>query len=161
MPSKMTRARTATREQRRRIVAANLLAGLTVREMAEALGVSKGTVERDLKVIMQRWRDEQLEDTDQVVQMELKRIDVAVNALWDDVKAGKVSAIDRFVRLQEQRAKFLGLYKPTKVQTTGQVDVKYTTQVREEDAFLKEHSTELDAILASLEGEEGEIVAQN
>lgn len=99
----------AERELRRRKVAANLLAGHTYRSMAEALEVSIGTIADDVKIIMGRWKREQVADVDQVIQLEVTRLDRALNAIWDQVLAGDNAAIRSMLQLMERRARLLGL----------------------------------------------------
>lgn len=99
----------AEREIRRKKVAANLLAGLNYRAMAEALGVSLSTVAEDVKIILGRWRREQVGLVDQVMQLELVRLDRALNAIWEQVLAGDHRAITSMLKIMERRAKLLGL----------------------------------------------------
>ena len=109
----------AKREDRRKKVAANLLAGLSYRDIAEALNVSLGTVANDARIILGRWQREQIQDLDQYVLMELRRLDLATYAIWNDVQDGKLNAIDRMVRLMERRARLLGLDAPTRQELVG------------------------------------------
>jgi hypothetical protein len=103
----------AERETRRKKVAANMLAGLNYRDMSEALGVSVGTIGNDAKVVLDRWRSEQVETVDEWVLMSVRRIDRAINAIWEPVSRGDLRAIDRFVKLEERRARLLGLDAPS------------------------------------------------
>lgn len=103
------KTRQAEIEVRRKKVAANLTAGLNYRDMAEALGVSLATVAGDVKVIIERWQDEQASTIGQWVQLESHRLDRALNAIWDKVQAGDLGAIDRALKIMERRARLLGL----------------------------------------------------
>jgi len=49
----------AEAEERRRKIAANLLAGLNYRDMAEALNIGIGTISGDVKMILKRLRVDQ------------------------------------------------------------------------------------------------------
>ena len=115
----VSKKRQAELEKRRRIVAANLLAGVTYREMANALNVSLGTIARDVKIILGRWQREQVDDLDEHVQIALKRLDVALNAIWDEVKDGKKAAIDRMLSIEQRRAKLLGYDAPDRLEVSG------------------------------------------
>jgi hypothetical protein len=95
-------------EQRRKAVAANILAGLNYRDIAEGLGVSLGTIARDAQIMLDRMRKEQVQTVSEAALIDLRRLDVAINAIWDDVKAGKLLAIDRLERLLRRRAEMLG-----------------------------------------------------
>lgn len=99
-------------EKRRAIVAANVLAGLNYRDMAKQLEVSLGTIANDVKIVAKRYREEQISEYADIVQLELRRIDTALNAIWTDVKLGSKSAIDTMIALQNQRAKYLALFEP-------------------------------------------------
>lgn len=99
-------------ERRRAIVAANVLAGLNYRDMARQLDVSLGTIANDVKIVARRYREEQISEYADIVQLELRRIDTALNAVWDGVKAGDKDSILLMISLQNQRAKYLGLHEP-------------------------------------------------
>lgn len=99
-------------ELRRKKVAANLLGGLNYRQMAEALGVSIGTISSDVKIILGRWQREQIKDAGDYVQMELVRLDRALNAIWDRVLEGDLKAIETMLKIEERRARLLGLDAP-------------------------------------------------
>lgn len=99
----------AQREQRRKTVAANLLAGLNYRQMADALDVSIGTIAGDVKIIFGRWQKEQVTAVNEVIRLEVTRLDQALNAIWSDVAAGKPSAINVLLKIMERRARLLGL----------------------------------------------------
>lgn len=101
-------------EERRKKVAANLLAGLTYRQMAEVFNVALGTIAEDVKIIIGRWQREQVRDTDEFVQIELIRLDRAINAIWTKVEAGDPINIGLMLKIQERRAKYKGLDAPVK-----------------------------------------------
>lgn len=100
------------REQRRKLVMANLLAGATYREIAEALHCSIGTVANDYKVLLRRLNRETIRDTDQYVLIECRRLDVALNAIFPKVKSGDLKAIDRMLAIMNRRARYMGLDEP-------------------------------------------------
>ncbi len=108
----MTKQRELELEERRKIVAANVLAGLNYRDMASQLNVSLGTIANDVKIVARRYREEQINEYADIVQLELRRIDTALNAIWTDVKLGSKEAIQTMLALQNQRAKYLALFEP-------------------------------------------------
>jgi len=114
-----SKKKSAEVEHRRKIVAANLLAGANYRDIAAGAGVSVGTVAGDVKVLMARWRAEQVKTVDDHVTLDMRRMDVALNAIWDEVKAGNYAAIDRMLKVLERRAKMLGYDQPDKVDLTA------------------------------------------
>jgi len=97
----------AQRELRRQKVAANLLAGLTYREIASALEIALGTVSNE-KVILGRWQREQVVDVSLYIDIECRRLDMALNAIWGKVQNGDMSAIDRMLAIMNRRARYKG-----------------------------------------------------
>jgi len=109
---------------RRREGAAYLLAGhtgdrLTQRQIADRLKVSVGTINRDIKLLREQWRQENIEAIDAVMVDDLRRIQVALNAIWTQVLGGELQATDRMVKLIETRAKILGYSAPAKIDVTS------------------------------------------
>lgn len=123
----------AEAEVRRKQVAANLLGGLNYREMAEALGVSIGTIARDVKIIMERWEREQVENIVEWVALSDRRYDRLINGIWDKAIAGDFSAIDRVLSIENQRAKLKGLYAPEKQQLSGSDGEALTIVIKSRD----------------------------
>jgi hypothetical protein len=116
----MTRrkAPTAKITYRRKLVAANLLAGLSFRDIAEAIqtefatdpdvGTSLRTVQLDVKAILKGWERDQIESIMHRKRMELVRLNRALNAIWNQVVKGDLQAVDRFIKLSERRGKIEG-----------------------------------------------------
>lgn len=119
--------------------------GYTVREIGLELGISKSVAADDVRKALGEVKKLSQEELDAERSLELHRIDTALRVIakiidgvmfgsGDDAKdaadsAGmdlgdlilggnemKLKAIDRQVKLQEQRAKLLGLYAPQKVE---------------------------------------------
>jgi len=102
-------------EERRAIVAANILAGASYRHIAKTLGVSPATIAKDFKAIIKGWQEESRDIIGDWVPVEVHRLDVMVNAIWDDVRGGDLKAMDRMLRVMERRARLLGLDAPTPI----------------------------------------------
>ena len=96
-------------EQRRVKVAVALLQGLTYREIARALDVSIGTVSSDRRAIVREWRKHYTEKTDDWIEIQLRRLDVLLNAIWDDAQKGSLKHIDRVLKLIERQERLLGI----------------------------------------------------
>ncbi len=116
--------RQAEIESRRRKVAANLLGGLNYRQMAEALGVSIGTIAGDVKVIIGRWQREQIQVVGQHQQLDLQRIERAINAIWDRSLAGELPAITLLIKLLERKAKMLGEDAAARPEQSGELVIR-------------------------------------
>ena len=102
-------------QERRAKVAAFVLSGKTYREIKKLIGCSMGTISSDMKAMMEKWNAEQVQNLDDWREIELKRLDAALNAIWPSVLAGDLKANGAFVRLSERRAKLKGLDAPSKI----------------------------------------------
>lgn len=118
--------------------------GYTVREIGLELGVSKSVAAEDVRHAMGEAKKLSEDELQAERDLELHRIDAALRVvakilngravtvaeaeasgisdadeteLLDAADELKLKAVDRQVRLQEQRAKLLGLYAPAKVET--------------------------------------------
>jgi hypothetical protein len=111
-------AKKAEIEHRRAKVAANLLAGLNYRDIAEALGVSLGTIAADAKAVLKRWQQEQVQSLEARRTVEERRLDRAVNAIWNAVLQGDLAAVDAFRKLSERRSRLIGLDAPVHSKVT-------------------------------------------
>lgn len=98
--------------ERRKKVAANMLAGLSSRDMEEALGVSHGTVISDMKAIFKELAEDRIRNAAGAADKQERRLDRALNAIWQDVLAGKPEAIAAFLKIEERRAKLRFLDAP-------------------------------------------------
>ncbi len=112
--------------------------GYSVREIGAELGISKSVAADDVRKAMGEAKKLSQEELDTERELELHRIDLALKVvakilndrevtaaeaakldismaeLLDSEDELKLKAIDRQVKLQEQRAKLLGLYAPEK-----------------------------------------------
>ena len=110
------------------------------------------TISRDTSVILGRWRDETLENTDDYVRQDLRRIDLGLAGIHDRVRAGDLPAIDRWIRLLDHRAKLVCSYEPAKLQ--ADVRVRYLHDVQADAAVLAEFEVQ-DAAKEIIEHREG------
>lgn len=101
-------------EQRRRKVAAALLSHRTQREIATALGIGLGTVNRDVKAIQKAWQEQYTRDFGERVAEELAKLDLMEQAMLAKVIGTNPSgwAVDRILAIMNHRARLLGLYAP-------------------------------------------------
>ncbi len=99
----------ATIEARRKAVAANLIGGLNYRDMAEVLDCSIGTISKDVKVILQRLKEDQVTAARDCIAIEVRRLDKLLNTLWARALSGDLKTIETAMKVMEQRTKLLGL----------------------------------------------------
>lgn len=102
-------------ELRRTKVAANLLGGITYRQMAEAVGCSVGTIASDVKAIMRNWRKEQVTTADEVIGLQMRRSARMINAIWDKAIAGDLAAQDRVKMWMDKIDRYMGVADVLKI----------------------------------------------
>jgi AraC-like DNA-binding protein len=119
---KMTPARGAELlkiEQRRAEVAKLRVKAWTLKEIADHFGVSIGLIHSDLVAVTARTKGQANEAIQIERAMSLARNDVATKAIMGSVETGDVAAIDRLVKLDDRRAKILGLDAPQRGELSG------------------------------------------
>lgn len=97
------------------------------------------TVQRDIATLLEEWREERLNDTEALVNMELARIDTTCQELWEQWDKSKENFV-RTVRKQtgapkkDEKTKqdVIKTYKSEKTETDiqGLGDVSYITEIR-------------------------------
>lgn len=92
------------------------MAGCTYQVIADQLGYA--TRDSAMKAVKAALKDITREPALAVKELELSRLDKALLYIWPQVQKGSLGAIDRFVKIQHQRAQLLGLYAPQKIAPT-------------------------------------------
>lgn len=110
--------------QRRRTVSANLLAGLTYTEIGRALNVSKATITSDKKAILAEWRAQYAQAADQLVTLQLRRLDVLLNAIWERARNGDERAIDKALAIIDRQNEILGVTKAALIEANVTVPIQ-------------------------------------
>ncbi len=95
------------------------LAGLSFPTIARNLSCSVSGAHKACMRAIARRLEKIGETTEQVLQLELERLDVMLRVLWPKCLAGEAGAIDRALRIMERRARYLGLDKPERHEHTG------------------------------------------
>jgi Homeodomain-like domain len=81
--------------------------GATYRQIADVLGIDKMTAWR---LVQEEAASAIQESAREILDLELTRLDRLQMGLWAEAINGDVAAVDRVLRIMEQRAKLLGLY---------------------------------------------------
>ena len=93
--------------------------GYDYRTIAKALNTTVKTAYLDVQKCLAEIRANTHETAEDVLELELKRLDIAQAALMPRVREGDPRAIDTLMRVQERRAKYLGLDAANKLEITG------------------------------------------
>ena len=92
-------------------------AGMTTRRIGAELKIGASTVSRDIKARIKE-HSKQCEDTKQMRLAEIERLDALLTVWW--VKAGEdLHALDRVLKIQEQRVRLLGIEPRKHVRHSG------------------------------------------
>lgn len=130
-------------ENRRRDVAALLAARLPYREIGRRLGVSVGTVARDVEKIRRTWQDRYAEDYNAHASEQLATLDIVKQRLLPRVLVGgkpeeeivegrptgrtvptmDLWALDRLLGVMDREARLLGLDAPQRIEVQMHVEV--------------------------------------
>ena len=111
-------------EERRQIVAQNILAGVPYRVIADQTGVTVGTISGDFKAILKEWRVQYSHTIDEWVNLQLRRLDRMLASVWESAIVSKdnptpnLKSVQTALKIMEQQAKIMGLNAPEKVDLT-------------------------------------------
>lgn len=96
-------------------IAAMRKAGASTAEIAVALGISEVSVNRHTRIIRQEWIDRANEDYQVMVAEANARYEEAHQSIWPLVLCGDQVSFANWLKLEERRAKLLGLDHSDKV----------------------------------------------
>ena len=95
------------------------LRGYGLREIAKELKVSVSQAHRDVEAVMKQMREKANESAERHLQISLERLDRAIKGLMPGVDAGSPRACEVLGKLEERRAKLLGIDKPQRLEHSG------------------------------------------
>ena len=99
--------------------------GLNYTQIGKKLGCHRSTACRYVLSELENLADKCREEAVHVRDLELQRLDALYLKAWEAVEEGDLPAIDRCLRVQERRAKLLGLDAAAKVDVQGLVDIHF------------------------------------
>jgi hypothetical protein len=93
--------------------------GMNYTQIGEELGCNRSTACRYVLSELENLADKCREEAVHVRDLELQRLDALYLKAWEAVEEGDLPSIDRCLRVQERRAKLLGLDAAEKVEHSG------------------------------------------
>jgi hypothetical protein len=114
-----TPAQLAARRER---VAFLLTAKTPLSKIAEALGVSESTIDRDVRAIRAAWEASATASLDHHVANELAALDEVERRVWADHLTQRPvdqNAVRSLLQIHDRRARLLGLDRPRRIEVTG------------------------------------------
>jgi hypothetical protein len=103
---------------RRAQVEEYLLCGWSLRAIADKLDISTDTAWRDWQAINAMRKAERAARAEELLSLELDRLDAMQQALWAKAKRGDIGASNAILKIMERRSRLLGLDAPTKADVT-------------------------------------------
>lgn len=92
--------------------------GATYRQIAKALGIQVASAYEHVQAELLALRELMLKDAQDVLQLELERLDAILLTAFQQFRGGNVGAGFVLLKAMERRARLLGLDKPVKVAPT-------------------------------------------
>ncbi len=89
------------------------IAGKSYPQIGVEIGVSTTAAYNMVKRVLDKMIKRTSENAEQVVKIEIERINRLIAAIWGKAIGGDMAAIDRVVKLMERKAKLLGLDSST------------------------------------------------
>jgi hypothetical protein len=108
--------------------------GASYRQIADALKISHTLARRDVKRVLSEIRVSIKEDLEDYRQLELERLDFMLMAIAPQVRAGSLPAIDRALKIGEQRMLLLGVMALAKDTMTGMAQGTLDSSGRKKDS---------------------------
>lgn len=139
--------------ERQEVIAEMRLNGFTQEAIARQLEISQQTVSKELKKIRNIWRDRCALSYDEHVSQAVARYDQLAEALAPRIAMGQAVAIDTAIRLEDRRARLLGIDKPVEQKVTISIEAidNRIAELEAKAADAVEGSAELE--LDYIEGE--------
>lgn len=94
-------------------------AGLSFQKIGQELGIAQSTAYRLFSLALKETRELATETAEEVKQLELERLDKMLLGCIDGAYRGNLKNIETVLRIQERRAKYLGLDAAGKVDLSG------------------------------------------
>lgn len=123
-------------QERRAKVLQYVVAGATVRQIADKLGVSVGTVTADKKAALEELHEQEQMAAKEYRDLEARRLDAMFFALWPTAKEGIPGAVQLVMQIHERKARLFGYDAIPKIE----VEVS-----RSMDVLLEKLEASLDA----------------
>jgi hypothetical protein len=98
-------------------------AGATYDQIAKTLGYADRSGAQ--RLVRDAFARITRETSEEVLTLELERLDAMLLALWPKAKKGEAHSVDRVLRIMERRSRYQGLDAPAPVQVTGDMTVRY------------------------------------
>jgi len=111
------------------------IGGARYQQIADRLGIAPSTVGRALQRGMARWQAQADDLVSELIWLQLERLDRLLLTLWPNALEGSLGAIDRVLKIEERRAKLMGLdlVANLNIEHSGAADVTFKVEYGDPD----------------------------
>lgn len=139
-----------------RTVATNILKlrkmGYDAQRISDELDISLDRVNNIIKSALKKLSQDMKDAAEGIRSLELSRLDEMQAAIWNDCMDGKLTAIDRVLKIMERRSKLVGLDAP------DQVNVKTDIKIEQMNEAKDRLMSKILDMVPEEEEEQGEVV---
>lgn len=119
LPSRLREARKNRAADRRAKVWQLRIAGATIHQIAQELGVSDTTIEHDIRLTVKQLTEQRLDAAEDWRQLHLQRMEALLLGVWQQARAGDPAAMKAALDVMNRQAQLLGLDAPKRTELTG------------------------------------------
>lgn len=110
------------------------IAGMSYREMAREMGYTVGGAYRAFERGLKKMEKHSLSKANLLRRLELERLDAALKAIWSRVEQGDLAAIDRLLKIMQQREHYVpSLSEPLRVVMETNGEIKNIEEMTDEE----------------------------
>ena len=118
-----------------RTVATNILRlrkmGYDARQISDELDIPFDRVSNIIKSALKSLSKEMKGQAEEIRSLELTRLDELQTAIWTDCMDGKLTAIDRVLKIMERRSKLVGLDAPERLDIKADMKLEHMKEAKE------------------------------
>ena len=118
-----------------RTVASNILRlrkmGYDAQRISEELDIPLDRVSNIIKSALKKLTKEMKGAAEEIRCLELSRLDEMQTAIWQDCMDGKLTAIDRVLKIMERRSKLVGLDAPERLNIKTDIKIEQMNEAKD------------------------------
>lgn len=119
LPSRLKIAARQRAMDRRTKVWQLRIAGATIAQIAQEMGVSTATIDSDIKLTVKQLTEQRMEAAEDWRQLHLQRMEALLLGVWQNARAGDPAAMKAALDVMARQAQLLGLDAPKRTEITG------------------------------------------
>jgi hypothetical protein len=105
--------------------------GYDARRISDELDIPMDRVSNIIKSALQKLTKDMRGQAEEVRSLEMTRLDDLQSAIWGDCMEGKLTAIDRVLKIMERRSKLVGLDAPERLDIKADLKLEQMKDARD------------------------------